>query len=182
MTDSDESEMDRLEDELLNSEKLEDDIIYELAFSKADDFYSEENMSVFEAGTDFAANVTLAVALTNELNPETVALLRDFYLALTGDGQFKLTLSNSKRGRSPSAEQKRAREAAARNTLRLVELVTKMTGKREAAVAKVGEILGVSRATIFKDMSIGRAALVSEKKAQILEKIIEESGVKEVFR
>lgn len=147
---------------------IDDELLYEMAFKKAFEFDGGlPPSSIFEAGAHFAAEAILGVALGDKLDAYEVSVLRDFYDALTGRGAFQLKLSNARRGRNRSSEEILAQAKADRAMLRLVEFMSKKTGKREAAVNAISNALKVSRATIFNQM----------KRAQLFERQVRERAL-----
>ena len=129
---------------------IEDDLLYALAFGKAFEF--DHPSSILEEGAANAARALMGIALGGKLEPIDVAILRDFYDALKGRGGFRLKLMQARRGRLRTGEELLKQANADKNMLRLVGLLTKKLGKREAAVNAASHALKVSRATIFNQM------------------------------
>lgn len=142
---------------ICDREGFEQELLYEMAFSKARelDGYGPP-VNLFDAGTEVAASVVLGMAFREDMDKYETSALRDIYDALTGSGPYRLQLTGSKRGRRLTGEQLLAQSNSDLATTRLVEFLTKKMGKREAAVAAIVEVMGGSRAAVFASMRRAR--------------------------
>jgi hypothetical protein len=109
--------------------------------------------SIFERGLSGAAYAVLAIALIERgLRPESREYLRQLYEALTpelGRGDYRLVCSRARPGRPQELDRYRHRASDA-NIAFFVEFLSRGgTVKKEAVVARVGEVFGLSRTAVF---------------------------------
>ncbi|HVM37708.1 MAG TPA: hypothetical protein VM265_04905 [Sphingomicrobium sp.] len=105
---------------------------------------------IFEHGESGTANAVLAIALVEQsLSTESRAILKVLYEALSGqERDWRLLVKRRRRGRKLTLIEQDELAARDTNDVALLEWATKAYGKREAAIAFMGQF-GRSRASIF---------------------------------
>ena len=113
-----------------------------------------------EDGEHVLADRIMALVLVEQksLKPHSVQLLKQVYDSLVAaDPEWRLTITRAKRGK-PIGRKKMAQQRITDfNTLGLVDLLTKWTGKREAAVAAICENTAMRRDEVFAALKRARA-------------------------
>lgn len=113
--------------------------------------------SIFEEGQRMAAMALLGVALTEDLSSASLGVIQSFYDAINPDverGDFILRLGARRPGAKPkSLKAKMREEIDDAVTAKLVFFAEERFGKKEAAVAYLAQLKGVSRASIFRQLA-----------------------------
>ncbi|OAO04005.1 hypothetical protein A8B75_07985 [Sphingomonadales bacterium EhC05] len=103
-------------------------------------------------GTQGLALAILGIALTNELDSQSKAVLRGFYDALSEDKngiEWQLKLKRRRRGKYLTHDQRRLKDGIDVLTLRWVDWITKQTGKQEVGIQEIMDRDNIDRSTVF---------------------------------